>query len=614
MVFNKNALDNPEEISDGWRDYFSELFNNDIENEIGAEKLNLVKIQNEIIESIEKENLQPIERATVDEVQSSICKMKTGKSPDVNEISSEHFKCARKIKSGTVTPVLKTDKDKMYPENYRGITVTNTFSTVLESLLKDRIEPTLLPKQSKLQRGFTEKASSLNTAFIVTQTTDCYKELLRELFLLTLDAQKAFDKLNHEILFNNLYHDGICGGIWILLRNLYRNMSIQVLAENQHEVQALLDIVENCTKRDLVTINPNKSDLVPITKCQSNFSVYLGKDEITQKSETKHLGLIRNSKNKLNTEDRLKLSRKTLYALLGPGLHARKGMSPIVAYKIWTMYVIPRALYGIEVMNFTESDILKLERLQLKVCRQIQGLPDRTANIATYSLLVVEPVEVVVDRLLLIFLGNLLHNKETLEFKILERQLTFKVLQNAMVKVTLLKLLENELDTLKWKKKPVKKHIIHYWDDKWQKEKQQKSTLKQLNIQSHAIGNAHQKSVPNCHIEVKKAEVKARLLTGTYTLQVNKAKFSNNKETAKCKMCLNDTEDLEHFLLLCDRLEDVRRKHLTTLKCYIENIKKGTYKDLEKDGLLMKLILDSTCESVRTSIHLKRTTILILNK
>ncbi|VDI15366.1 Hypothetical predicted protein [Mytilus galloprovincialis] len=441
----------------------------------------------------------------------------------------------------------------MYPENYRGITVTNTFSTVLESLLKDRIEPTLLPKQSKLQRGFTEKASSLNTAFIVTQTADCYKELLRELFLLTLDAQKAFDKLNHEILFNNLYHDGICGGIWILLRNLYRNMSIQVkwnnslsgevkvtqgvrqgaklstmlykrynnnilkalersdigaeignikvmaptcaddiavLAENQHEVQALLDIVENCTKRDLVTINPNKSDLVPITKCQSNFSVYLGKDEITQKSETKHLGLIRNSKNKLNTEDRLKLARKTLYALLGPGLHARKGMSPIVAYKIWKTDVIPRALYGIEVMNFTESDILKLERLQLK---------------------------------------------------------------------------------------------------------------------SHAIGNAHQiwKSVPNCHIEVKKAEVKARLLTGTYTLQVNKAKFSNNKETAKCKMCLNDTEDLEHFLLLCDSL-DRRRTEKTLDHSKVLYRKKGTYKDLEKDGLLMKLILDSTCESVRTSIHLKK--------
>jgi hypothetical protein len=30
-----------------------------------------------------------------------------------------------------------------------------------------------------------------------------------ELLLLTLDAEKAFDKLNHEILFNKLYHNGI---------------------------------------------------------------------------------------------------------------------------------------------------------------------------------------------------------------------------------------------------------------------------------------------------------------------------------------------------------------------------------------------------------------------
>jgi hypothetical protein len=40
------------------------------------------------------------------------------------------------------------------------------------------------------------------------------------------------------------------------------------------------------------------------------------------------------------------------------------------------------------------------------------------------------------------------------------------------------------------------------------------------------------KTVPNDCIEVKKAEVKVRLLTGTYMLQSKKAKFSNNKETA----------------------------------------------------------------------------------
>ena len=44
--------------------------------------------------------------------------------------------------------------------------------------------------------------------------------------LFTLDAEKAFDKLNHEILFNKLYHTGIKGDMWVLLRNMYRELTI----------------------------------------------------------------------------------------------------------------------------------------------------------------------------------------------------------------------------------------------------------------------------------------------------------------------------------------------------------------------------------------------------
>jgi hypothetical protein len=55
--------------------------------------------------------------------------------------------------------------------------------------------------------------------------------------------------------------------------------------------------------------------------------------------------------------------------------------------------VIPRILYGVEVLNHTLTDIKKLERLQVQICKQIQGLPERTANLAAYSLLGVEPKE-----------------------------------------------------------------------------------------------------------------------------------------------------------------------------------------------------------------------------
>ena len=54
----------------------------------------------------------------------------------------------------------------------------------------------------------------------------------------------------------------------------------------------------------------------------------------------------------------LKMGRQTIYALLGSGLHARSGMSPLVLMKIWNTYVVPRFLYGLEVQNPTKQ-ILK---------------------------------------------------------------------------------------------------------------------------------------------------------------------------------------------------------------------------------------------------------------
>ena len=109
---------------------------------------------------------------------------------------------------------------------------------------------------------------------------------------------------------------------------------IALLVSTQSEVQALLDIVSDITSKDFVKINPSKSELVPLTKRHSDFSLRMDTEEIKQTTETKHLGIKRNNKNNIDIEDRIKLARRTIYALLGPGLHARRGMSPVVAYKL----------------------------------------------------------------------------------------------------------------------------------------------------------------------------------------------------------------------------------------------------------------------------------------
>jgi hypothetical protein len=50
--------------------------------------------------------------------------------------------------------------------------------------------------------------------------------LNQDLELLAVDAEKAFDTVNHDIMLNKLYHDGITGDMWLLLRNIYDGLTL----------------------------------------------------------------------------------------------------------------------------------------------------------------------------------------------------------------------------------------------------------------------------------------------------------------------------------------------------------------------------------------------------
>ena len=218
--------------------------------------------------------------------------------------------------------------------------------------------------------------------------------------------------MNHEILhvFNKLYHYGIVGDTWILLRNMYRKMNIQVkwegelsdkiyiqqgiqqgaklstslykcynnvildsisksglgshfgnigvasltcaddiaiLANSDTELQGILDIVHHHTQRDLVKINPDKSNLI-VYNTKDETIVKFGDKKIEKSEKTKHLGIVRNGENTVDIEERLKSGRGTIYGLLGAGLQVKKGFSPITAHNLWKVYVLPRMTYGLE--------------------------------------------------------------------------------------------------------------------------------------------------------------------------------------------------------------------------------------------------------------------------
>ena len=113
--------------------------------------------------------------------------------------------------------------------------------------------------------------------------------------------------------------------------------------------------------------------------------------------------------------------------------------------------------------------------------------------------------------------------------------------------------------TEKWKQ-TVDKHVSAYWVDKIKLEANEKSSLKVLNTQNYKIGEVHYlwKNAGINLMAIKKAGFKAKLMTGTYVLQSNRAKFNQYSVDPTCLLCGDDAEDMIHFLLKCECLSEPR--------------------------------------------------------
>ena len=86
-----------------------------------------------------------------------------------------------------------------------------------------------------------------------------------------------------------------------------------------------------------------------------------------------------------------------------------------------------------------------------------------------------------------------------------------------------------------------------------------------LLLQDHCkVGSVHNvwKLTSHSTRDVCRAQIKVKLLTGSYILQSNRSKFSKSAISDTCLLCKVAPEDLKHFLLDCSRLQSVRSTYI----------------------------------------------------
>jgi hypothetical protein len=147
--------------------------------------------------------------------------------------SFEHCLLPDILKIGTLTPIFKNKGMIIDAKNYRGITITPTLSKIVETIIKFRINPTILSIQNPLQRGFTEHSAPLISSLMLEEVGRENEDNKEPTIIGMLDAKSAFDVVRHANLIRRLYHYGISKQCILMIDNLYRNATTKIKMERR---------------------------------------------------------------------------------------------------------------------------------------------------------------------------------------------------------------------------------------------------------------------------------------------------------------------------------------------------------------------------------------------
>ena len=149
--------------------------------------------------------------------------------------------------------------------------------------------------------------------------------------------------------------------------------------------------------------------------------------------------------------------------------------------------------YVAETWQLTARDFDPMELFQQKSLRSLQNLPDNTANVATLGLLAILPIQIIVESRALNLFVALISDRESLEFKIAERQIGMKdssstswfvYVQSLLHKYglrTAHELLTATPSRTAWKE-TVKQATLHQWSSYCQEESQRKNLLRYISF------------------------------------------------------------------------------------------------------------------------------------
>ena len=230
---NGNILKESEEIKKRWKDYFERLYNEENQR-VETEEVNPVH--------------GPVEEVTPAEVKKAMKKRKNSKACGPDKVPVEVWKALgetgeqllRNIfnmvlrtgripeewRKSLIIPIYKGKGDIMECKNYRGIKLLSHTFKIWERVIDARLRSIITPHEIHL--GFRPGRGTTDAIFMIRQTMEKYREGEKNLSIVFIDLEKAYDRVPREEMWRSLKLKGVPQYLVECIKDMYHNCDTSV--------------------------------------------------------------------------------------------------------------------------------------------------------------------------------------------------------------------------------------------------------------------------------------------------------------------------------------------------------------------------------------------------
>merc|ERR1711872_852032 len=229
-----NVMTEPTGVKSRWSEYFEQLLNVD-----DGRRAELTDVRG----GGGNENMNANMDVRVDDVRRAAKKLKKGKSPGVDGITSEMLKyggecilewltrvckvCVSEEKvpnnwiRAIIVPLYKGKGDRSDCKNYRGISLLSIPGKVYGRILIERIRSLTEGMIREEQCGFRSGRVCVDQVFVMKQMSEKFVDRSKCLYIAYMDLEKAYDRIDRDAMWRILSMYGINGQLLKALQSLY---------------------------------------------------------------------------------------------------------------------------------------------------------------------------------------------------------------------------------------------------------------------------------------------------------------------------------------------------------------------------------------------------------